>query len=116
MEKKLTVVYDDKCPMCSVGMNVADSLDKKEVVDFVGMNTDRGRALIQEHKLDMNKSAYVFREDGTRTEKSRMIRDILEHNGFLGFLMSLPFRIPYLNDVLYNILAWTRWHITKSER
>jgi predicted DCC family thiol-disulfide oxidoreductase YuxK len=115
MEKKLTVVFDDGCPMCTVGMNVADSLDGKDAVEFVGMNTERGKTLVQEHKLDMNASAYAFRADGTRTEKSQMMRDVLANNGVLGFIMSLPFRIPYLNDILYRILAWTRWHITKSK-
>ena len=108
MEKKLTVVFDDGCPLCTAGKNVAKALDKSEAVDFVGMNTERVRALIEEHRLDMNTSAYALRADGLKTEKSRMMRDVLRHNGLVGFLLSVPFRLPYLGDKLYDLLAWTR--------
>lgn len=115
MEKKLTVVFDDKCPTCTVGMNVADALDSHDAVEFVGMNTERGKALIQQHNLDMNASAYAFHADGTKTEKSRMMRDVLAHNGILGFLLSLPFRIPFVSDKVYSVLALHRKHVTKSD-
>lgn len=116
MEKKLTVVFDDGCPMCTVGMNVADALDKTDSIEFIGMNTDRGKDLILKHNLDMNKSAYAFRADGAVTEKSHMLRDVLMFNGPVGFFLSLPLRVPYLNNCLYGILAWIRWHVTKSRK
>ena len=116
MEKKLTVVFDDGCPMCTVGMNVSDALDTERSIDFVGMNTERGKTLIKENELDMNASAYVFHPDGTKSEKSHMMRDILARNGFIGFILSLPFRVPYLNDALYKLLALIRWYITSSQR
>lgn len=116
MEKKLTVVYDDGCPVCTVGKNTANALDREDAVDFVGMNTERGKTFIAQHNLDMNASAYALHEDGRITEKSQMVRDVLEHNGILGYLSSLPFRVPYFNDTLYDFLAWTRWHATKSKK
>ena len=116
VNEKLTVVFDDKCPMCKVGMDVSGALDQEDSIDFVGMNTERGKAMIQRHGLDMNKSAYAFHMDGTMTEKSHMMRDILSRNGTLGFLMSLPFRVPYFGEVLYKLLATIRWHITSSPR
>ncbi|MBI5456930.1 DUF393 domain-containing protein [Candidatus Kaiserbacteria bacterium] len=116
MENKLTVVFDDGCPLCTVAKNVTDSLDKKDAMEFVGMNTERGQALIEEHKFDMNKSAYVVRTDGTTAEKAEMAREIFAHNGFLGFLFSLPFRIPYVGNLLYSAGPWTRWYTTKSKK
>lgn len=116
MEKKLTVVYDDGCPMCTVGMHVGNALDKKKDVEFVGMNTERGKNLIQEHRLDMNATAYAFHADGTASEKAQMILDVLARNGIFGFILSLPFRIPYVGNALYEVLAFIRWHITSSAR
>jgi len=114
MAKKLTVVYDDGCPACTVGKNFSEKLDQEKSMEFVGMNSEQGRALIRQHDLDMNASAYAFREDGSKTARSRMMRDVLARNGWLGFLFSLPFRIPLLGDKLYDVLARHRRHTTKS--
>ncbi len=113
-EKKL-VVYDDGCPTCTVGKDFAESHDTDGALKFVGMNTEEGKTLIEKHQLDMNASAYVLREDGTRAGKAEMIREVLAHNGPLGFVLSLPFRVPYLSDVLYDLLALHRKHVTKSK-
>lgn len=116
MKEKLTVVFDDKCPTCTVGVNASAALDTDKTVEFVGMNTERGQAMVKEHNLDMNASAYAFRADGSRAEKAQMMRDVLAHNGIAGFFLSLPFRIPFFGDMLYEFLAWTRWHLTKSRK
>lgn len=115
MEKKLTVVYDDKCPMCTVGMNVVDALDDASAIDLVGMNSERGRELVAEHGLDMNASAYAIRTDGTRSEKVAFMRDILSHNGAIGSILSLPFRLPFVGNALYDLLAFIRYHTTASK-
>jgi predicted DCC family thiol-disulfide oxidoreductase YuxK len=114
MSTKLKVVYDDGCPMCTVGMNVADALDKDEAVEFIGMNTEEGKSLIRERGLDMNATAYAFHADGTTSEKRHMLRDVLAHNGPIGFVLSLPFRVPYLGDALYALFAFVRLRITRS--
>ena len=95
-------------------MDVAGALDNDKAVDFVGMNSERGKTLIEQHGLDMNQSAYAFNSDGTRSEKSHFMRDVLAHGGSVGFILSLPFRVPILGDLLYSLLATIRYHITKS--
>lgn len=109
MEKRLTVVYDDDCPTCTVGKNISEKLDKKQAIDFVGMNTERGRTLAHEHNLDVRASAYAIK-DGVVAGKSQMVRTVLAHNGILGFLVSLPFRIPWLGDRLYELIVRHRSH------
>ena len=112
--QKLTVVFDDACPTCTVGKNFAQAHDKASALDFVGMHSERGQTLIRQHGLNMSDSAFAFHVDGSRTEKSQMIRDVLAHNGVIGFLLGLPFRIPYISDKLYDLLALHRRHRTKS--
>ncbi len=114
METKKTVVFDDGCPTCTVGKDFAESHDAQKALTFVGMNTEEGKVLIEKHNLDMNASAYVLREDGSRAAKSEMIREVLAHNGLLGFVFSVPFRVPYLSDMLYDLLALHRKHVTRS--
>ncbi len=113
--KKEVVVFDDGCPTCTVGMEFAEAHDSKKALTFVGMNTEEGKALIEKNQLDMNASAYVLHEDGTRVEKARMMVEVLSHNGLLGFLLSIPFRMPYVSDWLYNVLTLHRKHVTKSK-
>ncbi len=113
--KKEVVVFDDGCPTCTVGMEFAEAHDSKKALTFVGMNTEEGKALIEKHQLDMSASAYVVQGDGTRVEKARMMVEVLSHNGLLGFVLSIPFRVPYLSDWLYNMLALHRKHVTKSK-
>ncbi len=114
-EQRKVVVFDDGCPTCTVGMEFAEAHDTEKLLTFVGMNTEEGKSLIEKHKLDMNASAYVLRDDGSHAEKSEMIREVLAHNGPLGFMFSLPFRIPYLSDALYDLLALHRKHVTKTK-
>ncbi len=114
-QKTATVVFDDGCPTCTVGKDFAAAHDSGKALKFVGMNTEEGKALIEKHQLDMNASAYVLHHDGSRAAKSEMIREVLAHNGLLGFVFSLPFRIPYLSDVLYDLLALHRKHVTKTK-
>jgi predicted DCC family thiol-disulfide oxidoreductase YuxK len=109
MNERLTVVYDDGCPTCTVGKNLSEKLDKNKKLDFVGMNTERGHSLVHEHGLDMHASAYAIR-DGKVSGKSAMVRDVLTHNGTLGFFISLPFRIPWVGDRLYELIARHRSH------
>lgn len=112
MKKRLRVVYDDACPTCTIGKNIAEKLDRHHAVEFVGMHTDEGNRIVTEHALDMERSAYALTENGI-SQKARMMRAVLAHNGVIGFLVSLPFRIPWLGDRLYELIASHRRHITK---
>lgn len=111
--QKVTVVYDDGCPTCTVGKNMAERLDHAHAITFVGMNTDAGKALVQQHQLDMDSSAYAISERETLS-KAAMVKSVLSHNGFVGMLLSLPFRIPWLGDKLYDVLVLHRNHVTTS--
>ncbi len=114
MDKTKTVVFDDGCPTCTVGKDFAQAHDADKALRFVGMNTEEGKALIEKYQLDMNASAYVLNEDGSLAAKAEMIREVLEHNGPIGFVFSLPFRIPFVSNVLYDLLALHRRHVTKT--
>lgn len=113
---KKVVVYDDGCPTCTVGMEFAKKLDGEEVLEFVGMNTEKGGELVRTHGLDMNASAYVLHSDGSRTEKAKMMVEVLSHTGGLGFLLGLPFRVPFFGERLYYLLTLHRKHVTKSKK
>lgn len=114
-EKKI-VIYDDGCPTCTVGMEFAEKHDSDGAFTFVGMNTEEGQALIVKHQLDMSASAYVVHDDGSHAEKARMMVEIFSRAGFLGLLVSLPFRVPILGNWLYGLLALHRKHATKTEK
>jgi predicted DCC family thiol-disulfide oxidoreductase YuxK len=113
--KKLTLVYDDGCPTCTVGVTIAKKLDKNGSLILVGMNTEEGRELVHKHGLDMNSSAYALSENGSITAKAQMAKDVLANKGLGGFLLSLPFRLPSpIADRLYWLLAQHRRHTTKT--
>jgi predicted DCC family thiol-disulfide oxidoreductase YuxK len=105
-EQRKVVVFDDKCPACTVGMEFAESHDADSALKFVGINTEEGKMLIKKHDLDVNASAYVLHEDGSRAEKSAMMAEILSHNGFLGMVLSLPFRVPIVGNWLYYVFRF----------
>ncbi len=109
MDERPVVVYDDGCPACTVGKKLSERLDAKKNLDFVGMNTERGKGLVQTHDLNMHASAYLI-EGAVVSDKAKMMRDVLAHNGPIGFLMSLPFRIPWFGDRLYELIALHRSH------
>lgn len=114
-QKKVTLVYDDGCPTCTVGVNVAKKLDRDGDLTLVGMNTDAGRELVHKHSLDMNASAYAIAQDGTISAKAQMAKDVLAGKGLGGFLLSLPFRLPRpMADAIYKLLALHRRHTTKT--
>ena len=114
MEKRVKVIYDDHCPTCRIGISLADSLDRTGTLEFIGMNTEEGAELVREHSLDMSASAYIL--DGSKIEgKAAFMRTLFRRGGFLGFLISLPFRIPYVGTTLYSLLARHRAHVTTSK-
>ena len=114
MEKRVKVIYDDGCPTCTVGVHLAHGMDLREELELIGMNTEEGKRVIVEHGLDMERSAYVI-EDGVIGERAHMMRDVLSRAGFIGLLLSLPFRIPYVGNALYDVLALHRKHVTKTK-
>ncbi len=77
------------------------------------MNTEEGKKLVTEHSFNMSESAYAIHEN-TISRKSEMMRDVLAHNGIIGAILSVPFRIPWLGNKLYDLLALHRKHVTKS--
>ncbi len=78
------------------------------------MNTEHGKQLISEHGLNMSESAYSI-EGNTSAAKSAMVKQVLAHNGIVGVIVSLPFRIPWLGDKLYDLIASHRAHTEKSQ-
>jgi len=114
MVQRVKVIYDDKCPTCTVGMHLAEGIDHTQSLDFIGMNTEEGQRIIAEHTLDMRRSAYVI--DGKNIfGRADMMREVLSHGSIVGFLLSLPFRVPYLGNALYDLLARHRAHVTRSK-
>lgn len=109
----LKVIYDDGCPTCTVGKNAAERLDTNRSIEFIGMNTEHGKQLIAEHDLNMNESAYALDKNGI-SKRSAMVRRVLARGGAVGAILSAPFRIPWLSDKLYDVLALHRRHITTS--
>lgn len=114
MERKVKVIYDDGCPTCRVGISLAEKLDREHGMEFVGMNTDAGRAIIAEKKLDMAESAYLVDGDSV-AGKAAFMREVFSRGGLIGVLISLPFRVPYVGNALYRLLALHRRHVTKTE-
>jgi predicted DCC family thiol-disulfide oxidoreductase YuxK len=114
MERKVKVIYDDGCPTCTVGMHIAHAIDHNDSLEFIGMNTEEGKRVIQEHGLDMEKSAYVIDGDAI-SGRAQMMRDVLARGGVIGFLLSLPFRIPLIGNALYDLLALHRKHVTRTK-
>lgn len=82
-------------------------------MEFIGMNTNEGARLIDEHHLDMSQSAYLI--DGTKIEgKAGFMREVFRRGGIIGTLISVPFYIPYLGTLLYRLLAAHRTHVTTT--
>jgi predicted DCC family thiol-disulfide oxidoreductase YuxK len=105
--KKLTVVYDNECRTCSVTRSIGEKLDTANNLEFVGMHTDEGHALIAKHALKMEKSAYAISDDGTVTERAEMIRAVLGATGFFGRILGNMVRVlpKTVADRLYNFAA-----------
>ncbi len=114
MATKSMLIFDDGCKVCSLGVRSAATLTKDDDVRYVGMSTEEGKGYVQKHALDMNASAYLIHADGTVQEKEAMAAAVLRRGGPLGYVLSLPFRIPYVSRFLYNVLAWVRFHTTKT--
>lgn len=114
-DKKLVLIFDDTCAMCSRGINFVDTLSKDLPVRPVSMHSVEGQRYIAVHKLDMNASAYLIDEHGVIKEKEAMAASVLRRAGILGKLLSIPFRIPYVSRMLYAMLAWVRFHTTSTK-
>jgi predicted DCC family thiol-disulfide oxidoreductase YuxK len=113
MESRMKVLYDDCCAACTVGKNFAQRFDHRYAIKFVGMSTEEGKRLMTAFRLDTNQSAYAVK-GGLILNKRQMMCEVLSHDGLIGSIVSIPFRIPYLGDWLYDLLAVCRSRITTS--
>ena len=114
MQNPLIVVFDDKCPVCIAGKNLSKKLDSENHIEFVGMHSEQGVALIEKYELNMAVSAYAI-QDGIVTEKERMMLSILKHNGVAGKILSIPFSLPFFGKALYWALSQIRTLTTRAE-
>lgn len=106
MERKI-VIYDNACATCNIARSAAKSLGASENIEFVGMHSPAGKALVQKHNLDMEKSAYAISPDGSVQSRSSMIDTVLASTGLIGRTFGALFRfIPRpAADALYDFAS-----------
>ncbi len=83
-DKKLTIIYDNTCTTCNIARAIGETLDTEDNLDFVGMETPRGKGLVHEHGLAMEKSAYAIKSNGNISKKAEMVHTVLSSTNFLG--------------------------------
>jgi len=107
---KIIILFDGVCNMCVGSVNFIIKRDSKDIFRFASLQGDVGKKMIKTYSLSMN--SIVLIKDGEVKTQSSAVLSVLSHlNTFWKFLIVF-YIVPYpIRDILYNIVAKTRYFL-----
>ncbi|NNK73402.1 MAG: thiol-disulfide oxidoreductase DCC family protein [Flavobacteriaceae bacterium] len=109
--KKL-ILFDGVCNLCNNSINFVIKHDKKDLFLFAPLQSETGKALIQQHHIDTEKidSIILADNEGVLSFKSTAALKIAARLGFPINLAVIFFIIPpFMRNVLYDYVARNRY-------
>lgn len=105
------VLFDGVCNLCNGAVNFAIKRDKKGLLHFASLQSDKGEALMQEHGLDPKQlDTFVFIDNGKAYTKSTAGLKLFKVFGG-GWALLYGFMIvpKAIRDAVYNLISNNRY-------
>ncbi|WP_142786455.1 thiol-disulfide oxidoreductase DCC family protein [Changchengzhania lutea] len=110
-DKKL-ILFDGVCNLCNSAVQYIIKYDKANLFLFAPLQSEVGKALIEEHYIDTSKmdSILLYTPGKGMDYKSTAALKIAHHLGFPQHLMSIFFIIPpFIRNWVYDYIAKNRY-------
>lgn len=117
---KQLILFDGVCNLCDASVQYIIKHDKKDVFRFAALQSDIGQQIINQFKIDTNKtdSILLYSEERGIDYKSTAALKIAKHLGFPRNLMFVFLIVPaFIRNWVYNYIAKNRykWYGKKEE-
>lgn len=110
---KQLILFDGICNLCNSSIQYVIKRDKNDRFLFAPLQSDIGKFLIEEFKIDTEKtdSILLFNpEKHSLKHKSSAALHVARHLGFPSNLMSIFFIVPtFIRNWVYNYVAKNRY-------
>ena len=107
------ILFDGVCNFCNYWVNFILDKDNKNQFKFVALQSEKGKALIDQYNLPKNEfDSFILISDNKVLKKSCAAFDIAEQiNGWPKLFVSLKFLTTILTDFVYDIIAKNRYNL-----
>jgi predicted DCC family thiol-disulfide oxidoreductase YuxK len=111
-KKKLLILFDGVCNLCNASVNYIIKHDKKDVFRFAALQSEIGRQIIKEHKIDTSKTDSVLlysKEHGIRYKSTAALK-IAKQLGFPRNILIVFIVVPpFIRNWVYDYIAKNRY-------
>jgi len=111
-KNKQLILFDGVCNLCNSTVQYVIKHDKKDVFRFAALQSDIGKKIINEYKIDTGKtdSILLYSKNKGLKSKSTAALHIAIHLGFPNNIMGVFIIIPaFIRNWVYNYIAKNRY-------
>ena len=105
------ILFDGVCGLCNRWVTFVLERDRKEVFRFAALQSDAGRALLNEYSLPRDKlDSVVLVAEGRVYTQSSAVLEILQRLGFPWSAAAIATVVPRgFRDAVYDFVAQNRY-------
>ncbi len=111
MKQQPVILFDGVCNFCNSAVNFTIKRDKKAVIQFAPLQSEKGRMFLRQYNLpadDMR--SFVFIEDGKTYFRSTAALKVCRYLNGLWPLCYIFILVPrFIRDAVYNFIAKHRY-------
>lgn len=111
MKQQPVILFDGVCNFCNSAVNFTIKRDKKAVIQFAPLQSEKGRMFLRQYNLpadDMR--SFVFIEDGKTYLRSTAALKVCRYLNGLWPLCYIFILVPrFIRDAVYNFIAKHRY-------
>lgn len=119
MKQQPVILFDGICNFCNSAVNFTIKRDKKAIIQFAPLQTEKGRMFLRQYNLPTNEmKSFVFIEDGKAYTRSTAALRVCRYLRGLWPLCFAFIIVPrFIRDGIYDWIAKHRykWFGVKQE-
>ncbi|MDN3723505.1 thiol-disulfide oxidoreductase DCC family protein [Aequorivita sp. SDUM287046] len=110
-ENHKIILFDGVCNLCNGAVTFIIKRDKRNVFKFAALQSEIGRELISQFKIDTSKvDSIIFIEDEKQYDKSSTALHIAKHlSGAYPLLFGFMVVPKFIRDAVYRYIAKNRY-------
>ena len=105
------LLFDGHCNLCNALVQYVVKRDSSSTIRFASLQSEAGRRLLEEHKIDANyiDSLVLFEEERFSVSSNAALRTLSYFDGWERHLIFLSVVPRSLRDLVYRFIAKNRY-------
>jgi len=111
VNKKPIILFDGICNFCNAIVNFIIRQDKKNIFLFAALQSESGKQLLEEHKIDWkNTDSFVIIDNGKAYQRSTAALKVCSKLPWYWKWSQVFWIVPrFIRDAIYNFIAKNRY-------